>query len=166
MYTLAPPPLVTPSSPPPIPVNIPCTSSDPTELNSCCRLDPMENEHLLDDPDVSFDDLPTANDSRNSDVADVIDPPPAGEARTAALSQDEPAPASEQDVVVGGEDHINKSAIDETNFDEIKARTSKYQFDKGNRSSGNPVKPLKNIKNQPLYLSTWSEMCLWSKQLG
>ena len=139
MSTNAPSPLATSSPPPPIPANIP-PSNDPTEPSRRRRSPPVENEHLLD---VSIDDL-----------SEVIDRQSAGEAKTAAPPRDEPAPTTEQNVAGEGEDPTNKSAMDKTNLDEIKARTSKCQFDKGYHSAGNPVKPLRNIKNQPLYLST------------
>ena len=140
MATTNPPPLATSSSPPPSPANIP-PSDDPTEPIHRRRSPPMEDEHLLD---VSIDDLD-----------DVIGRQSASDANTAAPPRDESAPTTEQNFAGEGADPTNKSAIDNTNLDEIKARTtSKCQFDKGFHSSGNPVKPLLNIKNQPLYLST------------
>ena len=43
--------------------------------------------------------------------------------------------------------------FNETVIDQLKARSSKLLFDKGFHSPGNPVKRLRNIKNQSLYKS-------------
>ena len=73
-------------------------------------------------------------------------PPSVWEAQLRHQSCDEPAPATEQDVVIEGE-----SIVDETVVDQLKARTRKDRLDKGSHSSGNPVQSLWNINNQSMY---------------
>ena len=73
-------------------------------------------------------------------------PPPVGVAQLRLQSYDEPAPATEQDVVMD-----RRSIVDEAVVDQLKARTRKCRLDKGSHLPGNPVQSLWNINNQSMY---------------
>ena len=144
MSNLAPPPLALPTTPPPFPLHIPSSPNDLAESN-CRRCDLTEEEKLRDGEQLL--------DALDDSLDDGANPPPVGEAQPPSLSGDEPAPVSEQDVAMEGDEHAIISAVDDNHIDKLKACTNKCHFDKGFHSTGNPVKPLKNIKNQPIYQS-------------
>ena len=76
--------------------------------------------------------------------------PPVGEAQLRPQSCDEPAPLTEQDVVMEWE-----SIVDESVVDKHKARTRKSWLDKGSHLSGNPVQSMEH--QQPVNVQVYAE---------
>ena len=89
---------------------------------------------------------PLATSSSPPPIAANIPPPPVGVVQFRPHSCDEPAPATEQDVVMDREPIVDEAVVDQLN-----ARTRKCRLDKGSHMSGNPVQSLWNINNQSMY---------------
>ena len=102
-----------------------------SETNYHVHLHPSAPRHLL---------LPPAHPCQHPA------PPPVGVVQFRPLSCDEPAPATEQDVVMDREPIVDEAVVDQLN-----ARTRKCRLDKGSHMSGNPVQSLWNINNQSMY---------------